>query len=447
MPRFPRFTIGVVALLAVAALSIASSAVAQQTQRISVGYDGSEANGRSYFPVISGNGRYVSYLSEANNLVANDLNGVGDVFLWDRRTGTTSRVSLGEGGVESNGESSAGAISRSGRYLAFETTATNIVAADGDPQQDVILLDRNSGSLELISVAIGGGGSNAACYATFVSDNGRYVIFESTASNLVENDLNGERDVFLRDRRRGVTERISVSSAGVEADNFSGSEPQYNMSQDGRFILFYSYAGNLTAESLPQSERAYLRDRRRGTTTLVSVNPDGTVLSQASSREMISRSGRKIGFSVADSLAPEDTNTSYDLYTRGRKRNNPKLQSLGFDGMPVQEGTFAVLRGISENGRHLLLRSASTNLIASANNSINQLLVKDSQRNKFFHITIGVDGSAGNGDSFGAGLSLSGRWAAFDSNSTNLVDNDTNGFTDVFVRRVRVSPDLRVEAN
>ena len=177
-----------------------------------------EGNGNSLVPSISSDGRYVAFRSVATNLVPGDVNGLGDVFVRDRQSSTTDLVSVDSGGAQGNGDSFDAAISADGRYVAFGSMAANLVSGDTNGNGDIFLRDRQSSTTELVSVDSGGVQSDQnAGEGLSVTVDGRYVAFVSSATNLVAGDTNASDDIFLRDRLSGTTERVSVSSGGGQA--------------------------------------------------------------------------------------------------------------------------------------------------------------------------------------------------------------------------------------
>ena len=230
-----------------AALVLSPVAWPQATSRESVGAGGAQGDGRSILPAISSDGRYVTFQSDAASLVAGDTNGVTDVFVHDRLTGTTERVSVDSAGAQGNGASSVPSISADGRYVAFLSDATNLVAGDTNGVSDVFVHDRTTGATERASVSTGGTQSDGGCGYVAISPDGRFVAFGSLAANLVSGDTNGTGDVFLRDRTTGTTERVSVTTGGAQGNNFSGSPA---VSADGRYVAFESRASNLDRKSV-----------------------------------------------------------------------------------------------------------------------------------------------------------------------------------------------------
>lgn len=270
------------------------------TERMSLSSAGDEGNDASQAPAVSANGRYIAFWSLASNLVKDDTNGVIDVFVHDRKDGRTERVSVASDGSEARATGQEGgsrgrpSISRTGRFVSFHSWADNLAEGDTNRSTDTFVHDRKTGETEVVSVNDSGeladwGGNTEWVGPQGLSDDGRFVIFTSTAHNLVPNDanpsilvVNTAIDVFVHDRKSQRTQRISVSSAGEEGSGASGS-PANAMSPSGRFVIFTSRANDLTDDDsggtgLPViggDIDVFLHDRALGTTQMVSVDADG----------------------------------------------------------------------------------------------------------------------------------------------------------------------------
>lgn len=216
--------------------------VAGTTARVSVAADGSQADADSYYTAISGDGRYVAFASDASNLVPDDTNGRIDVFVRDIAAGTTARVSVGSDGSQADGHSEWPQISGDGRYVAFFSGASNLVPDDTNWKADVFVHDNVTGSTTRVSVGSDGTQGDADSDRPSISSDGRYVAFSSNASNLVPGDTNGSTDVFVRDVVAATTTRVSVNSDGSQAE---GNSRQPSISSDGRYVAFSSSASNL----------------------------------------------------------------------------------------------------------------------------------------------------------------------------------------------------------
>jgi cold shock CspA family protein len=291
-----------------------------ETTRISVSSSGIQGNGDSAWANrISTDSRYVSFASDASNLVDSDTNGVSDVFVHDRQTGETTRISVSSGGVESNGANGWGTISHDGRYVGFRSDASNLVADDTNGSQDVFVHDRQTGETTRVSVSSSGTQGNGDSDQISISTDSRYVGFRSDASNLVADDTNGSQDIFVHDRQTGEATRVSVSSNGVEGNEFS-SMP--DISSDGRYVTFRSDASNLVEDDTNGSQDIFVHDRQTGKTTRVSVSSSGAQTNGHSTRNYTSSDGRFVTFrSEASNLVVGDTNGVADIFVHERARN------------------------------------------------------------------------------------------------------------------------------
>jgi Tol biopolymer transport system component len=284
------------------------------TTRVSVASDGTQANGGSFTPSISANGRYVAFASIAVNLVSGDTNGVQDIFVHDRQTGATTLVSVAIDGSEGNGDSEEVSISADGRYVAFRSWASNLVSGDTNNLPDIFVRDRQTGQTTRVSVASDGTQANNFSFEPSISADGRYVAFMSWANNLVSGDTNGDWDIFVHDRQTGATIRVSVATGGGQA---AGRSQRPSISADGRYVAFASSASNLVSGDTNNHPDIFVHDRQTGVTMRVSVASDGTQTYVFSFDPSISADGRYVAFgSEADNLVSGDTNGRYDIFVR-----------------------------------------------------------------------------------------------------------------------------------
>lgn len=309
----------------------ARDVVAGVTRLVSTAADGGGANGPSTNAAVGG--RVVAFNSEASNLVAHDGNGLRDVFA---RTGTDPivRVSEAAAGGDPDGASGEADVSDDGRFVVFSSTATNLVPGDGNGLSDVFVRDLSTGSLRRVSQPAGGGNADGPSRAPAISPDGRYVSFYSEARNLVADDANGAGDVFLADLRTGRVERVSVSSRERE-QNAAVVAPFAqisDVSRDGRFVAFDSDATNLVRRDRNRDTDVFVRDRRRGTTTRVSVDLLGFEANNDSFFPSLSPDGRFVAFqSFATNLAPGD-GPREDVFVYDRRRLAPFTASVGSRG-------------------------------------------------------------------------------------------------------------------
>lgn len=207
--------------------------------------------------------RYVVFESAEPDVVKDDTNRMTDVFVYDQQTRQTIRVSVSRTGAQANGGSFAPVVSRNGRVVVFESLATNLVPEDTNRQRDIFVHDRETGETTRISVNSQGAQANNFSQAARLSEDGRYVGFESLASNLVPSDTNGVIDVFVHDRQTKRTTRVSVASDGAQANSLSVNP---SMSADGRQITFESFATNLSTDQADLPKQIFVHDRETGQT-------------------------------------------------------------------------------------------------------------------------------------------------------------------------------------
>jgi LPXTG-site transpeptidase (sortase) family protein len=406
------------------------------TARVSVSSSGAQGNQsvtESDPPAISADGRYVVFDSYASNMVAGDTNNSGDVFLRDRQTNTTTRISLASDGTQANDESYLPAISPDGRYVVFASKATNLVIGDTNLASDIFLHDMQTNITTRISLASDGTQANNSSFAPDISANGRYVVFRSLASNLVSGSpVSGIDQIFLRDKQTNTTTHISISSNGTLGNNNSFSPA---ISADGRYITYYSDASNLVAGDTNGQLDIFLRDTQTNTTTRLSLALNGQQANQSSYFPDISANGRYVVFlSDATNLVVGDTNGLADIFLRDMRTNTTTRLSVAPDG--AQGNSFSTGSSISNDGRYVAFASHANNLVVGDTNTIDDIFVRDMLTNVTIRLSLSSNGTQANNDSLYPIISGNGNYVVFQSYANNLVNGDTNGFTDVFVREV-----------
>jgi hypothetical protein len=247
---------------------------------------------RDNAPAISNDGRYVAFVT-GSALVSDDTNAVSDIYFYDRSTRAVSRVSVASDGTQGNASSIHPRMSPSGRYIVFDSAATNLAAGDTNAVVDVFRHDRTTGQTVRVSVATGGVQANGGSVLATISDDGNFIAFTSFAFNLVSGDANGASDVFVRDVMADTTIRASVSITGNDPDLGSSTAA---ISGDGRRVAFISAATNLTPADNNNLADAFLRDMISGTTVRASVSSTGVEANALSSGSWLSRDGRFVSF-------------------------------------------------------------------------------------------------------------------------------------------------------
>ncbi len=407
---------------------LGSPVLGQVTERVSLDSGAGQVSSHSFRPSVSSDGRYVAFLSSAINLVPGDTNVFDDVFVRDRQNGSTERVSVGPLGVQGNQHSRYAAISADGRYVAFESTASNLVAGDTNAAQDIFVRDRVSGTTERVSVDSAGLQVSGAGEPSISAD-GRYVTFHSFASNLVPGDTNGTYDCFLRDRQTGTTERISLDSSGTQGN---GPSEYPAISADGRYAAFVSGASNLVPGGPPLSAQIYVRDRQTGTTERVSLSTTGVPANFQCQGAQISADGRCVAFHTwASNLVPGDTLGYGDVFVRDRISATTDRVSIGLNGEEPNSG--AGNGSMSADGRFVAFFSYATNLVAVDGDAAD-IFVRDRSSGTTERVSVDTAGGEPDGHSFDSRITADGRFVAFFSVATNLVPADTNASADIFLR-------------
>ncbi len=282
------------------------------TTRVSVSSTGVQGNGTPNQPKISANGQVVVFASDSTNHVTGDTNGYDDIFVHDRQTGETTRVSLSSTGTQANSDSQDPAISGDGRYVTFASQARNLVAGDTLYNIDIFLHDRVTGTTIRVTNGLGGTLANSGSNKPSISYDGRYVAYASTSSNLTADDTNFQGDIFVYDRVTGGTTRVSVSSNGTGGD-LNAYYP--SISDDGRYVAFSSTSTNLVSGDTNNKMDIFVHDRETGETERVSIGYNGAQINQDAYTPAISGDGTAIAFeSRATNIVANDTNQTADVF-------------------------------------------------------------------------------------------------------------------------------------
>lgn len=393
------------------------------------GSDAVQGNAGASSPVISADGQLVAFYSKATNMVAGDINNSEDPFLHNRQTGETTLVSVASDGTHGHCCSQGLSISADGKLVAYASSAENLVADDTNGEYDIFLHDTQAGEATRVSIASDGTEGNDSSTSPAISADGRFVAFGSHASNLVADDTNNERDIFIHDRQTGETTRLSVASNGTQGNDYSGSPA---ISADGRFVTFFSVADNLVAGDTNSWGDIFLHDRQTGETIRISVASNGTQGNHESGGNAISANGRFIAFSsTASNLVTDDTNDARDVFLYDRQTGETTLLSVSSDGTQGNEDSGGP--DISADGRFVTFYSGANNLVANDTNDVWDIFRHDRQSGETKRVSVSGDGTEGNDDSFNAHISGNGRFVAFTSTASNLIPGDTNGEGDIFI--------------
>lgn len=405
------------------------------TERVSIRTGGEEGRNDSYAADISADGRYVVFESAAGNLVSGDDNGDTDIFVHDRQTGATERVSVDSDGDEGNGDSRAPAISDDGRFVVFHSVATNLIDDDNNGFADVFYHDRETGDTKRANIVLDGETNDVSLNAD-VSADGRYIVFTSYASNLVGGDNNGVADIFRYDRVDKVMVRVSVDDNGAESN---GDSDHASISDNGGHVAFESDASNLVSADGNTYRDVFVRDMGDNETERVSVRSNGEEGQGESHSAAISGDGKFVVFvSLAGNLHSDDDNPYADVFIHERSEGKTRLVSVSSEG--EQTNANSSQPAVSDDGRYVAFDTKATTLIDEDTDGDRHVYVRDRQDNETVVVSVDSNGDLGNRDSSEAALSGDGLYVAFTSNATDLVSNDDNDDSDVFVHELVAPP-------
>ena len=419
-----------------------------RNQRVSVASDGTLGNNFSYKPFISGDGRFVLFTSDADNLVPNDTNN-RDVFVHDRVTAITERVSISSAGIEANSSAIGEGISYDGRFVIFTSTATNLVENDTNDFKDVFLHDRQTHETILVSKSYDGSQTNGSSGDASISSSGQYIVFSSSATNLVEIDTNESSDIFIYNHQ---TEEIEiVTLAFDESQGEIGNARNLSVSSDGRHIAFQAPFWRVNEFT---RDNIFVHDRLLGETSLVSVSSEGVIGNSWSINPEISANGQFVSFtSDSRNLVENDTNGYRDIFVHDLISGITERVSIATDG---SEGNgSAGNSSISSDGRYVVFDTRASNLYYLNGYSITDgVYLRDRLTGTTEMISLSPGGipistSFIYSDIVRHGISDDGTYVTFLSRSDHLtLDNNNTSYQNVFVTnrhgQFMVDPEISV---
>ena len=414
--------------------AMAGPASAQMIELVSVSSAEVQGNGDSFIPLydgVSADGRFVVFESDATNLVLSDGNVLRDVFVRDRRLGTTTRVSEALGGGDASGESRYPSISEDGRWIAFSSDAPDLVVDDTNAAQDVFVFDRHTGLIARISMGWDGSEGNGNSRTPSISGDGRYVAFRSNATNIVSGPRDSSKFIYVRDLQTGNNQLVSVTWDGLEEN---GGSWHPHISADGSHVAFFSNSTNLVSFDENGVNDVYMRDLDLGVTSMIGINISGEDGNSNSGGYGISSGGRFAGFfsNATDLLPPgEDSNAVQDAYIRDDSLGVTERVSVDSSGEEANGASGPAT--LDATGRFAAYHSDATDLVDNDNNAATDIFGRDRATGITTLLTITELGIQSNDNSEHPTLSADGCFVAFNSAATNLVPNDTNGYSDVFV--------------
>jgi uncharacterized repeat protein (TIGR01451 family) len=445
--KIQRATQSILIALMVIGLLVPTAALAHPpgvTEWVSVSSDGTGANSQSDMPAISGDGRFVAFVSLADNLVPEDTNGFADTFVHDRLTNITERVSVSSRERQGNehsgliGVAAYPAISGDGRFVAFVSQADNLVSKDNNGNADVFVRDRLLGTTERVTVNSAGEEADIGGEGPAISADGRFVAFQSQAQNLVpgDNPFLFVDQIYVHDRETGTTEIVSVNAAGEPGNSLN---VQADISADGRFVVFSSFADNLVPGSQSGGLQVYLRDRVTGTIERISENAAGEPGDGSSVDPSVSLDGRFVAFQTNSGNLIGDGNHESHILVKDRVTGAFERVSATSTGEPAD--LLSEQPDITPDGRFVAFFSLATNLVPGDTNNRRDIFVRDRQTGTVVRVSVSTAGEEGNSESQWPTISDDGLVTAFQSSADNLVPNANGG---IFVHDDRAAADLSV---
>jgi Tol biopolymer transport system component len=395
---------------------------------------GPPPDGPSYGPAVSASGRWVAFVSDASNLLGGDPsadpNGFADVFLVDTQTSTIRPVS--SAGVPADGPSPGVDISADGRYVVFETWATNVVPGDANgAASDIVRFDAQTGALTLVSRrGLTGAQGNADSFAPTISADGTKVAFGSRASNLIGNDTNGKADIFVRDMVASVTTRVSTDSSGRQANNASYDAA---IAPTGTHVALSSLASNLVTGDTNGVRDVFLKNLTSDKTIRVSVSNGDRQAKSSSGLEDISDNGRSVVFSsFAPNLVKNDDNNKGDVFVRDRVGGTTVWVSHR-GSVAGNDDSFGA--AISDDGAFIVFQTRATTLgeTIDGNGSVSDLYEFRVETKALARVSVDLGGGWPDGGSYEAAIAGDGTVIAFASTASDLVAGDDDGVDDVFL--------------
>tara|TARA_Y100001933_G_C19015145_1_gene571172 strand:+ start:9212 stop:20929 length:11718 start_codon:yes stop_codon:yes gene_type:complete len=410
-----------------------------QTERLGEAFGIADDFANSGGAYISSDGRYVSFSSGADGLIAADTNGRSDVFVFDRQEGVLEMVSITSNGLPSNANSYSGPISGDGRYVLFVSDADNLVPEDTNQLLDLFVYDRQTGQLKCVNVTPEGVPGNGSGWGYDISEDGRYIVFQSSASNLVLGDTNNQADIFLYDQQTNSVTRVSVALDGTEADSSSNSPA---ISGDGRYVFYSSSASNLVEGDDNNMTDLFMYDMQTGDTRVISnldvpVTTDFPGFSIGSPGS--SYDGRFVTFQTNyDNLVPGDTNNHDDIFVYDTLTGEMDRVSLTYDGQQVNDIVFGPT--ISDDGRYVTFYSYADAMVPEDTNGMIDVYLVDRFNS---HVTVELSsGQIVTDVNFGNFSPVISDQVWFDENANGVQDESEAGIADVTVNLLDVQGDL-----
>ena len=401
-----------------------------QIVRVSSHNDGTEGNGNADKGFVNDDGSVIAFSSRAKNIVDGDSNKKEDAFIALNLM--TERV-LTWDDKQANNHIDTPVVSGNGDHLAFYSGANNLVDGDNNGQMDVFHFDAQSKSITIVSKHSNGTLGNKVSQFPSISANGQYIVFTSAATNLVDGDTNGRKDIFRHNRITGETERVSVASDGAQGNGHSNTNAGNHglISADGRYVVFTSKAKNLVDNDLNKKRDVFLKDMVTGAVTLVSKHSNGTQANNHSNHPAISHDGRYVVYSsTATNLVDGDTNKKKDIFLFNT--NDQSTVRVSVDTTNGNANGNSDRPSINVDGQFIVFESSASDLIDDDFNGKRDVFVMNTATMTIARASESALGFGGNQTSHLAQMSGDGRYVIFSSTAGDLVLDDYNGKKDIF---------------
>ncbi|MFG0247925.1 MAG: SdrD B-like domain-containing protein, partial [Phycisphaeraceae bacterium JB051] len=402
------------------------------TQRVSLSETGDQVNGSSTQVDMSADGRYVVFTSFSSKLVDGDTNSTSDVFLVDTVTDSIQRISVSSDGQQGNAYSNSASISDDGRYVVYRSAASNLVDDDTNGYVDIFVYDRLTGQTKRINTLPDGTQANRSSDDPVISGDGRYIAFESSASNLASGTSLSVNEIYIFDQETGALTFMDIALDDTQK-NRGYNDP--SISADGRYVTFWSTKSNLVADDTNEIPDVFVHDRQTGQTRLVSLSNEGVQANNAGYDPVISPDGRYVAFySSANNLVTDDTGYTADIFVYDLQSDQIKRITVNAQGDQANRSSYSPT--FSADGRYVAFHTQATNLLyGQSTQSSAGIVVYDQLTGDYTYASQSNDGQQANDYAYDPAISADGSIIVYHTTASNLVDGDTNDSSDIFMTR------------
>ena len=400
------------------------------SNRISTTSTDTQANNNSSSPQLTPDGLFLAFQSSATNLVDGDTKNYADIFVKNLKTGTVIRANTNSAGIQANNSAFYPGITTDGRYVVFQSNATNLVESDTNNASDIFLKDLQTGIIARVSTDSSGTQSNKNSATPQITPDGRYLIFSSYATNLVTDDTNGLSDIYLKDLKSGIVTRVNTTSTGNQVTGGDSLSPQ--ITSDGRYAVFRSDATNLVPADTNKTYDIYIKDIQTGTISRVSTDSSNLQANGESSSPQITPDGRYVIFeSAASNLVNADNNKKNDIFVKDLQTSSITRVSTNSGNAEANDSSFSPQ--ISSDGQQIVFESIASNLVSGDTNKDSDIFLKDLRTNTVTRINLDSANNQADNNSYFPNITADGSVIIFQSSASNLVQDDTNKVTDIFI--------------